>query len=156
LRNILRHTSGMAFNDRAFSKLNQTLEGQRIWALVRRPDIQQDLITAARLGRPSVEILADDLIQIIPAIAKPANPALETEEDRRARDHWRRFVGAVVGHVMVEEMGWRIVRQGVRIPAANRVFATGTTFLRRQADDGGESVPNPSGRAASPRAIMHR
>lgn len=53
----------MAFNDRAFSKLNQTSEGQRIWALVRRPDIQQDLITAARLGRPSVEILADDLFR---------------------------------------------------------------------------------------------
>jgi hypothetical protein len=120
----------MPFNCRAFGDLNKSPEGQSVWALVRQPAIQANLIAAARLGRPSVEIIADDLIAIIPAIAKPKNPARETKQAKRIRDRWRRFAGAVVGAVMVDEMGWTIDRQRVRIPRTNSVFETGTTFKR--------------------------
>jgi hypothetical protein len=58
------------------------------------------MIAAARPNRPSVEILAEDLVRIIPAIAKPGAGVRETAQAKRVRDQWRRFAGAVVGHVM--------------------------------------------------------
>ena len=130
IRDILRYAFSMAFNVRAFGKLSETPQGRRVWELVRDPAIQANMIAAARLNRPSVEILAEDLVRIIPAIAKPGAGVRETAQAKRVRDQWRRFAGAVVGHVMVEELGWRIDRQRVRIPASNPVFNTGTTYVR--------------------------
>jgi hypothetical protein len=120
----------MPFNSRAFGALSKSREGQAVWALVKDPAVQANLIAAARLQRPSVEIIADELINIIPGIAKPTNPALESRQAKRTRDRLRRFAGAVVGAVMVDELGWEIDRQRVRIPATNSVFETGTTFKR--------------------------
>ena len=61
----------MAFNQRAFGKLSATLEGKNVKVLVSRKTIQADMIAAARLRRPSVEILDRDLVQLIPSIEKP-------------------------------------------------------------------------------------
>jgi hypothetical protein len=84
----------------------------------------------ASVGRPPVQILAQDAASVLPGLRKPGPNQQETQAAKRLRDRQRQFVGAVVGAVM-DEIGWDVDRQGVRIPPTNTVFAVGSTFRRR-------------------------
>lgn len=114
--------------NRSFLKMLSSPEGQQVLRLARRR--RRELRAVASVGRPPVQILADDAANILPGLRKPGPSQQETPAARRLRYRQRQFVGAVVG-VAMDEIDWDVDRQGVRIPASNSVFSVGSTFRPR-------------------------
>jgi hypothetical protein len=101
------------FDAGTFRELANSAFGQSLWAFLNERDNLIRMETATYLGRPAVEPLSPGLLE-------------RFGEDAR-QDRAKQMIGRMARQIL-EERGYRIDRQNVRIPAPANMFASGTRY----------------------------
>ncbi|MCA9565060.1 MAG: hypothetical protein KC561_16295 [Myxococcales bacterium] len=106
----------MSYESKQFSDIADSPLGKRLWDFLNEHDNIIRAETATYLGRPAVEPLGPILVQQFPEFGKG------TIEDR---------IKQTIGHMtrqILEERGYTVDRQGVRIKRDDNPFVSATRY----------------------------
>lgn len=103
----------MNYDAQQFATTFETERGAEIWEFLTAPDTLIRLETATYLRRPAVEPLSPFL--------------LERFGDDIRKDRTKQMIGHMVRQVL-ENRGYRISQQNVKIAAAGNMFVRGTRY----------------------------
>ena len=104
------------FDPGNFKTIYESDFGQELWAYMSRADSLIRMETASFLERPAVEPLSPGLLQLF--------------GEKVREDRIRQLLGRMARQLL-ENRGYQIDQQSVRIPAEHNVFSSGTRYKLR-------------------------